>query len=189
MHGIYKISDLHDLELTGFLRSWNYKETSNRAAEYRNITFPGISAQYNLHFGNDLFNNTISVGTDIRWQDTKMYKLQSASDSMRTESTDETNLETGLLLANQVISQSSTGAFALYKLDIGGFNLIGSLRYDAMYNKLMDKMMAPDTSITKKNFSRTSARLGANYSFNTAFNVFAKLEPGIHASLHGGACQ
>ena len=179
MHGVYNISKVQDLELTAFLRSWNYKETSNRAAEHRNITFPGVSAQYNLHFGNDKITNNFSVGTDIRWQTTNMYKLKSASDPMRVESIDETNIETDTLLANQIIYQSSTGAFALYKLDIGDFNLIGSLRYDAMNNKLTDKMMALDTAITVKNFSKTSARIGINYSFSTALNMFANWSQGF----------
>ena len=179
IHGIYKISRLHDIELMSFLRSWAYKETSNKAAEYRDIVFPGVSAQYNLHFGNSRLRNTISIGTDIKWQNTKMYKLQSAADPLRVESIDETNLETNVLLANQIISQSSTGAFGLYKLTVGDFNLIGSIRYDAMNNKLTDKMMALDTAITVKNFSRTSARLGANYSFNPALNVFVNWSQGF----------
>ncbi len=179
MHVVYNISKVQDLELTTFLRSWNYKETSNRAAEHRNITFPGVSAQYNLHFGNDKITNNFSVGTDIRWQTTNMYKLKSASDPMRVESIDETNIETDTLLANQIIYQNSTGAFALYKLDIGDFNLIGSLRCDAMNNKLTDKMMALDTAITVKNFSKTSARIGINYSFSTALNMFANWSQGF----------
>ncbi len=179
LHGAYRISKIQDLEITAFLRSWNYKETSNRAAEYRNITFPGVSAQYNLHFGTGKIKNNISIGTDMKWQTTKMYKLQSASNPMRVESTDETNIETDRLLANQIIYQSSTGAFALYKLNIGDFNLIGSLRYDAMNNKLTDNMMAPDTAITVKNFSKTSARLGINYSVSTALNVFANWSQGF----------
>jgi len=98
---------------------------------------------------------------------------------MRVESIDETNIETDTLLANQIIYQNSTGAFALYKLDIGDFNLIGSLRCDAMNNKLTDKMMALDTAITVKNFSKTSARIGINYSFSTALNMFANWSQGF----------
>jgi iron complex outermembrane receptor protein len=179
LHGVYKIDDIHDLELTTFLRSWKYKETSNKAAEYRDITNPGISGQYNVHFGNDNIKNTVSVGIDMKWQNTRMYKLQSAANPMRVESSDETNLETDTLLANQIIVQRSIGAFALYKLDIGGFNLIGSLRHDKMDNKLTDKLMAPDTAVTVKNFSKISARLGINYSFSPAFSLFANWSQGF----------
>jgi iron complex outermembrane receptor protein len=179
LHGVYKIDDIHDLELTTFLRSWKYKETSNKAAEYRDITNPGISGQYNFHFGNDNIKNTVSVGIDMKWQNTRMYKLQSAANPMRVESSDETNLETDTLLANQIIVQRSIGAFALYKLKIGGFNLIGSLRHDKMDNKLTDKLMAPDTAVTMKKFSKASARLGINYSFSPAFSLFANWSQGF----------
>ncbi|MCX6254222.1 MAG: TonB-dependent receptor plug domain-containing protein, partial [Bacteroidia bacterium] len=139
-NGIYKISELHDIETTSFLRFWNYKETSNKYAEYRNITFPGASVQYNLHLGPGKMKNNISVGTDFKWQNNNMYKLQSAGNPLRVESLDETNIETDSLLANQIISQSSFGLFVLYKFEIGKFNLIGSLRYDALNNELTNKM-------------------------------------------------
>ena len=179
LHGMYSFNDIHDIELTTFLRTWQYKETSNKAAEYRDITFPGISAQYNIHFGTGSLNNVISLGTDIKWQHTKMYKLQSAADPLRVESLDETNIETDVLLANQIISQSSTGAFALYELNVGDFNLIGSLRYDAMNNKLTDKMMSADTAMTAKNFNKTSARLGVNYSFSPSFTLYVNWSQGF----------
>ena len=34
VHGTYQFSSLQDLEIMTFLRSWRYKETSNKAAEY-----------------------------------------------------------------------------------------------------------------------------------------------------------
>jgi len=178
-HGIYKINEMQDIEATSFFRSWNYKETSNKCAEYRNITYPGASVQYNLHLGVRKIKNHISIGTDLKWQNNNMYKLQSASNPQRVESLDETNIETDSLLANQIIFQSSFGAFALYKLEIGKFNLIGSFRYDAMNNELTNKMMVLDIAKTKKKFKKVSARLGASYSFNNAVNVFANWSQGF----------
>jgi iron complex outermembrane receptor protein len=177
--GTYKIGAHQDIQASAYLRSWNYKETSNRAAEYRNYTVPGASAQYNLHLTTGKITNHFSVGTDLKWQDIGIYKLQSASDPMRIESTDETNLETGLLLANQVISQSALGAFALYKLDAGKFNLMGSLRYDAMNNSLTDKMLGLDSATTSKDFTRVSGRIGASYSLSNAATLFADWSQGF----------
>jgi outer membrane receptor protein involved in Fe transport len=173
LHGSYKINTMHDVEATSFLRSWDYKETSNKAAEYRTITNPGVSAQYNLHFtfGNIMHN--ISIGSDLRWQDIKMYKLQSSSDPNRVESTDETNLETNTLFANQTISQQNTGIFALYKLDVDKFNLMGNIRFDNMKNELTNKMMALDTATTSKDFSKTSGKIGASYGFADELTLFA----------------
>ena len=179
MIGLYKINDMNDFEVTPFYRYWNYKETSNKAAEYRRITNPGVSVQYNLHLSSGNVMNNFSVGTDLKWQDIGMYKLQSASNPNRVESTDEYNIETDSLLANQIIYQQSTGLFALYKLDVGNFNLIGSVRYDKINNELTDKMSGLDSAKTTKDFSRTSARVGASYGFAGEFNLFANWGQGF----------
>ena len=171
-HGKYKFSDMQDVEITAYLRSWDYKETSNKDAEYRDITNPGTSVQYNLHLNSGKIKNDISMGVDLKWQNIYLYKLQSAANPLRKESLDETNIETDSLLANQIISQRSLGAFALYKLEIGKFNLIGSIRYDAMNNELTNKMLASDTAKTAKNFKNVSARAGASYSINEAVTMF-----------------
>lgn len=177
--GTYKISEMQDIQVSSFLRSWNYKETSNRCAEYRTYTVPGVSAQYNLHLGSGIVKNHISLGTDMKWQNINMYKLQSAGNPQRVESIDETNIETSLLLANQVIAQSSFGAYALYKLEIGKFNLMGNIRYDEMDNTLTDKMVGLDSAKTLKNFTKVSARLGGSYSFSNAVTAFANWSQGF----------
>jgi iron complex outermembrane recepter protein len=178
-HGKYIFSELQDIEVTSYLRSWNYKETSNKSAEYRNITNPGTSIQYNLHFSSAKIKNDISIGTDLKWQNIDLYKLQSASNPLRKESIDETNIETDLLLANQIISQRSMGIFALYKLSMGKFNLIGSIRSDVMNNELTDKMLGADTAKTTKNFKNVSARIGASYSINNAATIFIDWSQGF----------
>jgi outer membrane receptor protein involved in Fe transport len=170
---------LQDLELTSYLRFWNYKETSNKNAEYRNITNPGTSIQYNLHLNAAKIKNDISIGSDLKWQNIGLYKMQSASDPNRKESIDETNLETDSLLANQIISQKSIGVFALYRMEIGKFNITASFRYDGMNNDLTNKMLGLDSSKTSKIFKKVSARIGASYSINNAINVFADWSQGF----------
>jgi len=175
----YKLCNNQEIEASAYLREWKYKETSNRAAEYRDITNPGFSAQYNLHLDLGKAKNTFSAGTDFKWQDIAMYKLQSLSNPGRVESTDETNLENDSLLANQLISQRSSGIFVLDKIDIGKLSLIANVRYDKMDNELTNKMLAPDTAKTTKNFSKTSFRLGANYSFMDELNLFVNFSQGF----------
>ncbi len=177
--GAYKFSEKQDLQVSSFLRLWNYKETSNRAAEYRTYTVPGLSAQYNLHLTNGLMKNNFSIGTDLKWQNINMYKLQSAGNPDRVESTDQTNIETDVLLANQIISQRSIGVFGLCNLEIGKFTLMGSVRYDAMNNELTDKMLGLDSANVSKNYTKVSARLGASYSFSDAATVFVNWSQGF----------
>jgi len=160
------------VEVTSFLRSWDYKETSNKYAEYRNITNPGSSFQYNLHLSTGKIKNDISFGADLKWQNIAVYKLQSGGNPLRKESLSEANIETDSLLANQIISQNSIGTFALYKLGIGKFNLIGSIRYESMNNKLTNKMVGLDSATTVKNYGNASARIGLNYSLGNAVNIF-----------------
>jgi iron complex outermembrane receptor protein len=178
-HAKYTFSELHDVEVTSFLRSWNYKETSNKYAEYRNITNPGSSFQYNLHLSTGKIKNDISVGSDLKWQNIGVYKLQSAGNPLRKESISETNLETDSLLANQIISQSSLGIFALYKLGIEKVSFVGSIRYETMNNELTNKMVGLDSARTLKNFGKASARIGLNYSLMNAMNVFVDWSHGF----------
>lgn len=170
---------MHELQVTPFYRHWNYKETSNKAAEYRDITNPGVSVQYNLNFITGIVKNNFSIGSDFKWQNINMYKLQSAGNPDRVESTDETNIENDSLLANQIIYQQSSGVFALYKLEIDNFNLIGNVRYDKINNELTDKMLGLDSSKTTKNFNHTSAKVGASYGFFNEFNLFADWSSGF----------
>jgi iron complex outermembrane recepter protein len=178
-HGKYLFNELMDLEASSYIRSWKYKETSNKNAEYRDITNPGASLQYNLHLSTGKIKNDLSIGTDLKWQNIELYKLQSAANPNRIESIDETNLETDLLLANQIISQRSSGVFALYRLGIDKLSIIGSIRYDAMNNELTNKMLAQDTARTTKNYKKFSARIGASYSFSNSANIFAGWSQGF----------
>ncbi len=177
--GSYIISDKQDVKISSYLRSWKYKETSNKCAEYRDYTVPGLSAQYNLHLGSENIKHNFSVGTDLKWQNINMYKLESAANVNRVESIDETNIETDSLLANQIISQKAFGAFFLYKLDIKKFSLIGSVRYDDMQNELTNKMVGSDTATTNKDFTKTTLRVGASYSFADAITAFGNFSQGF----------
>ena len=177
--GKYKINEINDIKVTAYLRSWNYKETSNKCAEYRNITNPGFDIQYNLHFTTGPVRHNLSTGADLKWQSSNIYKLQSASNPLRIESLDDTNIETDSLLANQIISQRSSGIFFLYKADIGKFTLTGNFRYDGMRNQLTNKMMVPDSAKTSKDFSNTSLKIGASYSFSEALTIFSDWSQGF----------
>jgi iron complex outermembrane recepter protein len=177
--GNFIINDMNDIQVSTYLRNWNYKETSNKAAEYRTYSVPGVNAQYNLHLGKGKVKNNISAGVDFKWQDISMYKLMSGSDTNRVESIDEYNIELDTLLANQLISQKSIGAFLLYKLEIEKFSLLANIRYDDMKNELTDKMLAKDTAVTSENFSHTSARVGINYAFMDQVNFFANWSQGF----------
>jgi iron complex outermembrane recepter protein len=179
IRGIQKFNESHDIEVIAYIREWKYKETSNRCAEYRDYDSPGASIQYNLHLLGGNIKQHFSIGADFKWQNINIYKLQSVSNPSRIESLDETNIENDSLLANQIITQSSTGVFALYHFSAGKLNILGNIRYDVMKNDLTNKMMAINTSKTSKDFTKLSSRLGASYSINDAFTLFANWSQGF----------
>lgn len=179
INATYKFNDMHEITANGWYRTWDYKETSNRAAEYRDYTVPGAGFQYNLHLGKGDIKNYFSVGADYKSQTINVYKLESAANPNREESKDQTNLETGKLLANQYISQQSNGLWAMWKLEAGKLSVLGSVRYDDMTNKLTNRMMALDTATTEKNFTHTSARLGASYELCSASTIFVNYSQGF----------
>ncbi len=177
--GKYKISERQDIDLTVYMRPWRYKETGNRAAEYRNYNSPGTNFQYNLYLGNEKIKNNFSIGSEFKWQNIGIYKLQSAADPNRVESIDETNLETDTLLANQIILQNSIGTFGIYQLTIGKFNFLASIRYDKMNNQLTDRMMATDTATTNKDFYQLSSSVGISYNFKNELTGFVNWSQGF----------
>ena len=180
LHTKYFLNKHHDFDVLGYYYSWRYKETSNKCAEYRNITNPGFSVQYNLHFETGKVRHSFGFGADLKWQTIDMYKLQSAPDTLRVDNRkDETNIETDSLLANQIINQQSTGLYALYKLESGRFTLLANVRYDAIENKLTDKMMQGDTAVTTRDFYHTSFRVGISYSFYDALTLYANWSQGF----------
>lgn len=177
--GNYIFNNSHGLQFYSYIRDWKYKETSNKAAEYRDISAPGASLQYNLYIGSENVKHNISIGADAKWQYISMYKLQSAGNPDRKESIDETNIETDSLLANQLINQNSLGLFALYRLEFGRFNFNLNVRQDEMNNELTNKMIDSDTAKTSKDFSETSIRLGAAYNLSDELTLFASWSQGF----------
>ncbi len=179
MIGVYKINESQNIQAYSFLRTWKYKETSNKCAEYRNYSSPGASIQYNLKLGKNRVKNNFSFGADFKWQNIDVKKFQSAANLQRKESIDETNIETDSLLANELIFQQSTGVFALYRLELGKFNLFANARYDNMQNVLTNKLLRGDSTETSKDFTHNSYRLGISYALNKDISFFANWSTGF----------
>lgn len=175
----YQIDKFQEIQVTSYMHSWNFKETSNHAAEYDHIINPGANIQYNIRIKKGKLNHEISLGSDWQNQHIQTFKFESASNPDRVESIDETNLETSLVLANERIYQKSWGYFALYKMNMGKLNIIANLRHDAISNRLTDKLSNPDTATSTKDFSHFSFRLGGSYGFSDYFTLYANWSQGF----------
>ena len=180
LNGQYKFNKHNDVQFYAFIRYWKYKETSNKAAQYRYFTTPGGSLQYNLHLGEGSVKNQVSLGADFQAQSIREYKFKSLANPDREESLSQTNLEDTLMLANQNITQRSFGIFLFDKLDIGrNFSLNGSIRYDYMYNDLFDYKGTPVSTSGTKTFDHVTGRVGASYSFAPAITLYASWSSGF----------
>ena len=173
LSGKYDIKNTAHLKFYSFYRLGDYKETSNKAAEYRDISAPGAGLQYDYNFGNAKWHHRVGAGADLKWQNIKMYKLQSAPFPQRVESIDKTNIETDSLLANQIIEQNGAGIYGFYNLKNGKFNFLAGIRFDDIRNSLTDKMLWVDSNKTSMDFSRMSYRVGLSYAIALNTTLFA----------------
>ena len=168
------------IQFSGFIRNTAYKETSNKAADYRDITAPGFSAQYNYKCGNSNLKNTFSVGADAQWQSIKEHKFKSKNDPNRIDSFDETNLEDTIILANQMIEQYGWGAYIANVTEFNKkFSLTVSARYDGMHNKLTDLLASSNNLSGVKDFNKITTRAGVTYNVSKALNVYANCGMGF----------
>lgn len=180
VNGKYIFSDFSDIGFYGFNRWTRYKETSNKAAQYRSFVAPGSMIQYNMHFGNDELKNHISIGSEFQWQSINEVKFKSLSNPDRRDNMSQYNLEDTLMLANQIIKQRGVGVFLADQLEISKrWFVTGSLRYDNTYNKLTDKKNIVYDLSGSKSFSNVTTKLGLSYSFNESLNPYANWSQGF----------
>jgi iron complex outermembrane receptor protein len=188
--GKFDISKNQDLLVKAFMRLNDYRETSNNGDDHKPFVNSGLSAQYNLHFGNDNLRNHMSLGVDY---ESKMmteteYGVFSeatintkphpgAHDYFSEDAFDSTNV-----LINQVIKQRSVGVFFIDKLDIVK-KLYATLnvRYDYVYNQLVNNIPVPDSLVQSGNrsFQNTSARFGLAYNVAKYLNLYASYGTGF----------
>lgn len=177
------ISGNQNIELTGYMKSTNYKEPGSSAVQYRQFITPGGSIQYNLNTGQGNFKNHLSTGFDFQFQNINEYKVPNIKDTARTEKIGDINLdvkEDNTLLANQTIRQGSYGLFLIDRFEFGPkLNSVFSIRYDNISNKLTDKMNRADLLSGSATFNKATARLGFSYSLDNSVNLYANIGQGF----------
>jgi len=176
----YDFAKNQDLLVKGFIRFNNYRETSNNGDDYKPYVNPGISAQYNLHFGKENLFNHLSAGVD--YQSMTMTEHLFAvpdGDHINNDRKDshwsETSFDTDKMLISQVIRQHSLGMFLIDKLDIAKkLHAILNLRYDYVYNQL-DSSVVNDS----KTYQKPTFRLGLAWDLAKAANIYASYGTGF----------
>ncbi|MCX6277229.1 MAG: TonB-dependent receptor [Bacteroidetes bacterium] len=178
----YAFAKNQDVAVRGFIRFNNYQETSNNGDDYKPYINPGISAQYNLHFGKENLFNHLSLGVD--YQSMKMTEHNFAvpdGDHINDNRVDsywsEEVFDLNKLLINQVIRQRSTGVFLIDKLDIAKkLYALLNVRYDYVYNRLDSSTISES-----KTFQKPTFRIGLAYDLATVANIYASYGSGFLA--------
>jgi iron complex outermembrane receptor protein len=188
--GKFDISKNQDLLVKAFMRLNDYRETSNNGDDHKPFVNSGLSAQYNLHFGNDNLRNHMSLGVDYESKmmtetEYGVFSEATINSKAHPSSTDyfsEAAFDSTNVLINQVIKQRSVGVFFIDKLDIVK-KLYATLnvRYDYVYNRLINNIPAPDSLVQSGNrsFSNTSARFGLTYDVAKFLNLYASYGTGF----------
>jgi iron complex outermembrane recepter protein len=170
----YSIKQNQDIQLKGFFRFNNYRETSNNGDDYKPFISPGISAQYNRHDGNENLLNHFSLGVDYQSQIMNEHMFGGDHDLNRTDTHfGESYIDTDEIKINQIVRQKSIGIYLIDKLDITKklFATI-NLRYDNVFNEL-ENNKTDSKSLVNRTFEKPTFKFGLAYDLVKEANIFA----------------
>jgi outer membrane receptor protein involved in Fe transport len=176
----YDFAKNQDIQVRGFIRFNNYRETSNNGDDYKPFVNPGVSAQYDLHFGKEKLFNNLSVGADYASMSmTEHMFAVPDGDHINNNRVDsywsEESFDTQQVLISQVMKQNSLGVFLIDKLDIAKkLYAILNLRYDYVYSKLDSSNVSDNRTFQKPTF-----RLGLAWDLAKAANIYASYGTGF----------
>jgi iron complex outermembrane recepter protein len=170
----YELNNRQDIQLKGFFRMNNYRETSNNGDDYKPFVSPGISAQYNRRDGSEDLLNHFSLGADFQSQIMTEHMFGGDHDLTRTDTHfGESYIDTDVIKIDQIVRQRSLGVYLIDKLDISQkLYATLNLRYDNVYNELENKK--PDTkSSDNRTFDKPTFKFGLAYDLAKEANIFA----------------
>ena len=179
----FDLSKNQNIQVKGFFRMNNYRETSNNGDDHKPFINNGVSVQYNMHSGNENLMNHFSVGADYQTKTMTEHMFAVDKDPSRVDTHfGESCIDTDVILINQIIRQKSAGIYLIDKLDINKklfatFNA----RYDNVYNKLENNLPMPDSlsSAGSRTFDKPTFRFGLAYDLAASANIYASFGTGF----------
>jgi iron complex outermembrane recepter protein len=182
--GSFIIRNNQSIQAKAFMRTNNYRETSNNGDDYKPFINPGFSAQYNLNFGGGKLKNLISVGADYESKNLTEHMFDVDKDPNRKDTHfGESCMDKDSIKINQIIKQKSAGIFLIDKLDIGKKLFITlNARYDYVYNELINNVPLPDSVVKSSGnraFDSPSFRIGIAYNIADYLNIYANFGTGF----------
>jgi len=183
----YSLGKNQDIQVKGFFRMNNYRETSNNGDDFKPFISHGISAQYNYNCGKENLINHFSLGADYQSKAMTEHEYgvpdEDHIDHNRIDSHfSEECFDTDQILINQIIRQKSAGIYLIDKVDINK-KLFATLnaRYDNVYNKLENNLPMSDSlsSAGSRTFEKPTFRLGLAYDLAKCANIYASYGTGF----------
>jgi iron complex outermembrane receptor protein len=154
-----------ELQFSGYAKRTTFTEANNGTFNHRTLVTPGLTLQYVLKRGapGDPLSGALAAGADLQWQ---------AIDERRMDNLH--SVEGDTVRSDERITQRGTGLFLIGKLGVGSaWGAEVSVRYDAMYNALRDRLADPVDLSGSADFAKATARLGVTFSPSRATNVYA----------------
>ncbi|MDP4281532.1 MAG: TonB-dependent receptor [Bacteroidota bacterium] len=185
--GTFDIDKNQNIQAKGYVRSNNYRETSNNGDDYKPYVTMGGSAQYNLNCGTGNLVNHFSLGTDFQTQTLTEHEYavpdEGHRDSTRVDSYwSRQCFDLDQILINQIIKQRSFGVFLIDKLDIAKkLYALVNVRYDYLYTSLENNIPTPDSISPSGHriFSKPTYRIGLAYDAAKFLNIYANYGTGF----------
>ena len=175
--GNFMINEHQNVQLNGFMRLNNYRETSNNGDDYKPFINYGASAQYNLNCGKGILKNHLGIGADYASKTMIEHMFAVDHDLNRVDTYfGESCIDLNTILINQIIKQRSFGLYLIDKLDISK-KLFATLnfRYDDVYNELD----SAGQSAGCRSFNSPSFRFGLAYTVADYLNLYANFGTGF----------
>jgi iron complex outermembrane recepter protein len=182
--GNFAIRNNQSIQAKIFMRTNNYRETSNNGDDFKPFINPGVTVQYNLNFGGEKVKNLIGGGIDFEAKTMTEHMFGVSNSPGRTDSYfGESCIDKDTILINQIIKQRNTGFFLIDKLDIGKkLFFMFNARYDITYNQLINNVPLPDSVVQSsgnRTFYSPSFRIGVVYNVADYLNLFANYGTGF----------
>ena len=169
--GRVALADNQDLSFSTYYRRTGWVESVPSSVQHRAYDSPGAIAQYNLGFATGTVKHHVSAGADVdlQWIDDDRHPNLGNAE------------EGAALLADQTITQTSAGFYALDRMELNKqFGLMLDARVDHISNELQDHLQPGGVDLSgNATFDKATARLGASWNPKPDLGFYASMGQGF----------
>jgi iron complex outermembrane recepter protein len=171
VNGQWTVGGNQDVMFSVYMRHTIWEESVPSSVQHRTYNTPGAILQYGIHNAWGTRVNHLTLGADLDWQGIDDYKHPNLG--LAAEGSE--------LLSDQYIHQTSTGWYAMDRLELSAkWSLMADLRGDHLTNRLDDHLQAGGVDLSgSANFGKATGRVGAAYAPTSSFSVYGSWGQGF----------